>query len=80
MKNLTILKKITKGVFYFNKAKPFIDNRLLEFLVDDAINNKLKRSRICTHENPRSKLHEMFIAILKDSYIKPHKHLKKNFS
>jgi cupin fold WbuC family metalloprotein len=74
------LKKITEGVYYFDKVKPFIDSKLLEFLKKDAIKNKLKRSRICVHKKPTSKLHEMFIAILRDSYIKPHKHLNKDES
>lgn len=80
MKKPLFLNKITEGVYYFHKVKPFIDNNVLEFLINDSLKNKLKRSRICTHKKPRSKIHEMFIAILKDSYIKPHKHLTKDES
>jgi cupin fold WbuC family metalloprotein len=39
--------------------------------------NKRKRIRLCTHEDIKDKLHEMFIVQAENAYIRPHKHLKK---
>ncbi len=39
--------------------------------------NKRKRIRLCTHEDIKEKLHEMFIVHTNNAYIRPHKHLKK---
>jgi cupin fold WbuC family metalloprotein len=45
-----------------------------------ASKNPRKRIRICTHSSPNDKFHEMFIVMSKDSYVRPHKHLKKTES
>lgn len=49
----------------------------IELLKDLASKTKLKRSRICLHENDNSMLQEMHICLYNDSYIRPAKHLKK---
>ena len=80
MKKPLFLKKINEGVYYFNKINPYVDRKIIDFIIQDSEKNQFKRSRICTHQNSKSKLHEMFISIQRDSYIRPHKHLKKDES
>ncbi len=38
------------------------------------------RVRICAHQNSDEPLHEMIIALKQNTYIRPHKHLKKSES
>ncbi|MEK0192464.1 WbuC family cupin fold metalloprotein [Microcoleus anatoxicus] len=45
-----------------------------------AIEAPLKRSRICLHQDHSDQVQEMVIAFCKDSYIRPHRHLKKSES
>src|SRR5579871_5272686 len=33
-----------------------------------------KRSRLCAHRDPAETLHEMFVCLHRDTYIRPHKH------
>ena len=42
-----------------------------------AIMNPRQRIRLCAHQHPKHKLHEMFIVHTKDCYVRPHKHLSK---
>lgn len=46
----------------------------LKTIVDD---NNRKKARLNTHPNTRSPVHEMFIVHTKNTYVRPHKHLKK---
>ncbi len=38
------------------------------------------RARICTHHAPDEVVHEMLIVVMRESYIRPHKHLTKSES
>jgi len=38
------------------------------------------RARICVHQDPVDKVHEMLIAFVKGSYVRPHKHRDKSES
>ena len=42
-----------------------------------AMMNHRKRIRLCAHQHPKHKLHEMFIVHTKGCYVRPHKHLNK---
>jgi len=39
-----------------------------------------KRTRFCAHRDMDDQLHEMLIALKRDTYIRPHKHLSKSES
>ena len=45
-----------------------------------AAENPLGRSRICTHLSTNDVVHEMLIVVMRESYIRPHKHLSKSES
>jgi glucose-6-phosphate isomerase len=66
MKNII---KNKKNICYFTSS-------LLNLLKKKAINSKIKRSRILMHISNKSKVHEMIIALMKNSYVPPHQHPK----
>lgn len=76
-KELTDFHKTSEGVYYTKDQKTKVDLETLNELSDIASLTKLKRARVCTHINEKDKLHEMFVAVKKGSYIRPHKHLTK---
>lgn len=55
-------------------------DRLIEDLVREAREAPLKRARFCLHHSPDDALHEMVIALLRESYIRPHRHVEKTES
>ncbi|MGZ3252723.1 MAG: WbuC family cupin fold metalloprotein [Burkholderiaceae bacterium] len=71
------LNKINEEVFV--AAEPIVRMGMqhMSFLKAQALANNRKRARICAHRSKEDSLHEMFIAISADSYIHPHKHIKK---
>lgn len=54
--------------------KPIADLRRL------AADAPLGRARICAHHTPADAVHEMLIIVVRESYIRPHKHLSKSES
>tara|TARA_Y100001970_G_scaffold293457_1_gene440369 strand:- start:7179 stop:7634 length:456 start_codon:yes stop_codon:yes gene_type:complete len=71
-----MVKKFIKENNYNKFIYYFKDDRDLKFLSKNDISflNKNYKSRICTHSNKNSFLHEMFIFHQKGTIIKPHKH------
>ncbi len=49
-------------------------------LLQQAKKNNISRARVCTHMDNRSAVQEMLIAFMKDSYVRPHRHLGKSES
>jgi len=76
----TLLEKfdeVSDGVFYSREAKTEIDVKVIRDLAAHARKTKLRRARICAHLDEEDDLQEMFVAVEKGSYIRPHKHLTK---
>ena len=72
------LKKINNEVYFTNnKELNFINKSHIKFLKSKFKKAKKKRARICLHKSIKDKLHEMFIILSKETYIRPHKHLNK---
>ncbi|MBN1765557.1 MAG: WbuC family cupin fold metalloprotein [Sedimentisphaerales bacterium] len=66
---------------YFDKPDIIqITPALLEQLKQSAACEPLRRARLCLHRNLHDKVHEMVIALQKDSYCRPHRHLEKSES
>jgi len=42
--------------------------------------NQEKKARLCVHQTVEDRVHQMFIAHKKGTYIRPHKHIEKNES
>ena len=68
------LKKINDEVYYSTEKIIKIDKQLIESLKEKAIKNPRKRVRLCAHRDVNDSLHEMLIVLLKDTYVRPHKH------
>ena len=75
-----MLKKKTDEV-YIQTADPVsFDSSAITFLKEKALSNERRRARICAHNSNSDALHEMLIAIGRDSYIRPHRHHNKTES
>ena len=73
-------KKNSKDVFYIDGTLINISEVGIEILKKKVLESKQKRSRLCVHTNTDDLVHEMFIVLLKDSYIMPAKHKNKDES
>ena len=49
-------------------------------LLQQARANTIGRARVCAHRDSESLVQEMLIAFVKDSYVRPHRHLNKTES
>jgi cupin fold WbuC family metalloprotein len=52
----------------------------LAFLRDRARDSCQRRARLCVHPDSHDRLHEMFIVLDRDSYVRPHRHGRKSES
>lgn len=53
-----------------------VDHRSINFLKEQSQGIGRKRIRLCAHKDTQDPLHEMFIVHTKDTYVRPHKHLR----
>ncbi len=52
----------------------------IEMFQRQAAQNPRHRARLCAHKDVQNRIHEMFIALTKDAYIRPHRHVNKSES
>lgn len=71
------LEKINDEVFQLSGNIVSVGKKEVEFVKQQALSNSRGRARICMHANSQDDLHEMLIAISKESYITPHRHHNK---
>jgi cupin fold WbuC family metalloprotein len=64
-------------VYYSDAAIVTADDDVIAELKRIAAQNPRLRSRLCTHPDPSSGLHEMLIVHHREAYVRPHKHLAK---
>src|SRR5262249_21547916 len=57
-----------------------VDRTDIEPLKIQAARNERRRMRLCAHEAPDDRLHEMLIVLRKAVYVRPHKHTNKTES
>tara|TARA_S200000501_G_C20716228_1_gene696365 strand:- start:119 stop:640 length:522 start_codon:yes stop_codon:yes gene_type:complete len=74
------LKKINNEVFIATDEIVHLSNEAITFIKERALESSRGRSRICLHKEDTDNLHEMLIAISKESYIRPHRHKNKSES
>ena len=55
------IQKKSKGVYYLNQTCKKAETNLIEFLIDQAIHEKINMTRCCLHENEESLLMSMVI-------------------
>jgi cupin fold WbuC family metalloprotein len=68
------LVSINEEVFYSTSPIVTVGQEDVALINKKASETAGMRCRICTHRDPESNLHEMFIALAKGSYIHPHSH------
>jgi cupin fold WbuC family metalloprotein len=64
-------------VFYSDDAIVTADDATIAELKRIAAQNPRLRSRLCTHPDPSSGLHEMLIVHHREAYVRPHRHFGK---
>jgi cupin fold WbuC family metalloprotein len=64
-------------VYYSDDAIVTADDATIAELKRIAAGNPRLRSRLCTHPDPSSGLHEMLIVHHREAYVRPHKHFGK---
>lgn len=74
------VKKISEEVFVSGDPLTIVNLQFIRNLKKAAGEAPGKRVRLNIHKNLSELIHEMFIVHIKDTYIRPHKHLHKNES
>lgn len=73
-------KAVSREVLYPDEAVVQVTGAELAVLKAGALANERRRMRLCAHRSPQDALHEMLIALGRDTYIRPHKHDGKSES
>jgi cupin fold WbuC family metalloprotein len=73
----TPLRAQNPEVYYSDAAIVTADDQVIAELKRIAAQNPRLRSRLCTHPDPSSGLHEMLIVHHREAYVRPHRHLGK---
>ena len=74
------LKAINPEVYVAEDTVVRIGAPLLKTLEDRVHDTERKRVRVCAHKDVSDKLHEMFVVYVKETYVRPNKHLGKDES
>ncbi|MBI3317671.1 MAG: WbuC family cupin fold metalloprotein [Candidatus Omnitrophica bacterium] len=74
------MRKVSDEVFYLEDRAALVGRQEVEFLKGKVGANGRRRIRFCAHQSPEDPVHEMFVTLTKESYIRPHKHLSKSES
>ena len=71
------LESINLEVYVTREKICSVSGAEIDFLKDKVSQTEKKRIRLCTHKHLEDKLHEMFIVLSKETYIRPHKHVNR---
>jgi len=71
---------LSQEVIFANDKIVIVNREDIEILKNKSKRNKRKRIRLCSHQNLNDTTHEMIIVHAKDTYVRPHKHIKKSES
>lgn len=74
------LERINDEVFVAKESIVVLGDDELAFVRKQALSSPRQRARICAHRHSKDLLHEMFIALSKQTYIQPHRHRQKSES
>ena len=74
------LRRINDEVFYADAGIVRIGAAEMDFLRARASESPRGRARICAHLDPADGLHEMLIALSRDGYVRPHRHVGREES
>ena len=71
------LRKVNDEVYVADEPIVRFGPGEVAFVKERALSSPRRRARICAHASNDDALHEMLIAISRDSYIHPHRHVGK---
>lgn len=71
------LRKLNDEVYVADAAIVRLGSAEVAFVKRQALASPRRRARICAHASSEDALHEMLIAIHRDSYVRPHRHVGK---
>lgn len=74
------LRKVNDEVFYIEDPLVLMGGPEVQFLKEKIGGTQRRRIRLCAHASTEDAVHEMFVTLTKESYIRPHKHLNKSES
>ncbi len=74
------LKRVNDEVFFAEGPVVACGPDEIAFLREQAARAPRLRARICAHPDLDAKVHEMLIAMHRDSWISPHRHLNRSES
>lgn len=74
------LERINDEVFVAKDPIVVLGDEELAFVRQQALSSPRQRARICAHRRSEDLLHEMFIALSRQTYIQPHRHRQKSES
>lgn len=70
-------KQFNEEVYYVEDSIIKVSGSDIALLKKQALITQRKRIRLCTHKSIDDEIHEMLIVHVRDTYIRPHKHLSK---
>ncbi len=77
---MTHTKTINNEVFVAEDHVVTVGRDCIESFKQQAAQNLRHRARLCAHKHNENPIHEMFIALTRDAYIRPHRHINKSES
>lgn len=77
---MTRVRAINDEVFVAEDALVTVNGASIASYLDRAARNTRHRARLCAHKDNEDRIHEMFITLTGDAYIRPHRHLHKSES
>lgn len=77
---MTRTKPINNEVFVAQDHLVTVDQNCVESFKQQSMRTSRHRARLCAHKSIESPIHEMFIALTQDAYIRPHRHINKSES
>ena len=70
-------KEVNEEVLYAEAHIAEVAREDIDYLKERVRQNTRKRIRLCLHQSVEDNVHEMFVVLTKEAYIRPHKHLNK---
>ena len=67
-------------VFFSTDESIALGRAHIEKLKEQALKNERRRCRLCIHHSEQDQIHEMVIVHMRDTYVRPHRHLTRSES
>ncbi len=74
------MNQLAEEVYVIDAPVAHFGTSGIQFLKEHVYKTKRKRVRVCMHKNIEEYLHEMFVCYVKETYVRPNKHIQKDES